>query len=128
MDIDKNNKLTFKNNEFDDLVKKIKEENMLKSYPDINNIPNQKMNKKINIAIVGFGNIGSYFYRTLQKNKKIIAKKTGKIPIIKFISAKSLNKKRKISLYQYLIQQGNPEVTKLKVKITISLIAINLMI
>ena len=40
MDIDKNNKLTFKNNEFDDLVKKIKEENMLKSYPDINNIPN----------------------------------------------------------------------------------------
>ena len=56
------------------------------------------MNKKINIAIVGFGNIGSYFYRTLQKNKKIIAKKTGKIPIIKFISAKSLNKKRKIKL------------------------------
>ncbi len=40
MDIDKNNKLTFKNNEFDDLVKKIKEVNMLKSYPDINNIPN----------------------------------------------------------------------------------------
>ena len=56
------------------------------------------MNKKINIAIVGFGNIGSYFYSTLQKNKKIIAKKTGKIPIIKFISAKSLNKKRKIKL------------------------------
>ena len=28
--------------------------------------------KKINIAIVGFGNIGSYFYKTLQKNKKTI--------------------------------------------------------
>ena len=26
----------------------------------------------INIAIVGFGNIGSYFYKTLEKNKKNI--------------------------------------------------------
>ena len=25
---------------------------------------------KINIAIVGFGNIGSYFYKVLEKNKK----------------------------------------------------------
>ena len=28
--------------------------------------------KKVNIAIVGFGNIGSYFYKILEKNKKII--------------------------------------------------------
>ena len=31
--------------------------------------------KEINIAVVGLGNIGSYFVKTIQKNKKIIAKK-----------------------------------------------------
>ena len=40
--------------------------------------------KKINIAIVGLGNIGSYFYKTLHKNKTNISSKTGKIPIIKY--------------------------------------------
>ena len=52
--------------------------------------------KKINIAIVGFGNIGSYFYRTLEKNKKKILAKTGKIPVVKYICTKNVNKKRKI--------------------------------
>ena len=56
------------------------------------------MSNKINIAIVGFGNIGSYFYRTLEKNKKNIAIKTGKIPIVKYISAKNPNKKRNIPI------------------------------
>ena len=50
--------------------------------------------KRINIAIVGFGNIGSYFYKTLEKNKKAITFKTGKIPVVKYISAKNINKKR----------------------------------
>ena len=54
--------------------------------------------KKINIAIVGFGNIGSYFYKNLEKNQKKIALKTGKIPIIKYISAKKFKKKRKIKI------------------------------
>ena len=52
--------------------------------------------KKINIAIVGFGNIGSYFYRSLEKNKKKIRAKTGKIPVVKYICTKNVNKKRKI--------------------------------
>ena len=52
--------------------------------------------KKINIAIVGFGNIGSYFYKTLEKNKKKIRSKTGKIPVVKYICTKNINKKRKI--------------------------------
>ena len=56
------------------------------------------MPKKINIAIVGLGNIGSYFYKTLEKNKKIIAMKTGNIPIIKYVSAKRINKKRRIKI------------------------------
>lgn len=54
--------------------------------------------KNINIAIVGFGNIGSYFYKTLLKNKNNILLKTGKIPVIKYISAKNINKRRKIKI------------------------------
>ena len=57
-----------------------------------------KIFKKINIAIVGFGNIGSYFYKTLQKNKKTISIKTGKMPYVKYISAKNINKKRFVKL------------------------------
>ena len=56
------------------------------------------MNKKINIAIVGFGNIGSYFYKVLEKNKINISLKTGKIPFVKYISARNKNKKRLIKI------------------------------
>jgi len=56
------------------------------------------MKKKINIAIAGFGNIGSYFYKFLQKNKSDISIKTGKIPIVKYICAKNINKKRLIKI------------------------------
>ena len=54
--------------------------------------------KKINIAIIGFGNIGSYFYKTLEKNKKTIAIKTGKVPVVKYISARNINKKRSVKI------------------------------
>ena len=54
--------------------------------------------KKINIAIVGFGNIGSYFYKTLEKNKKKIFTRTGKVPFVKYISARSINKRRAIKI------------------------------
>ena len=56
------------------------------------------MKKNINIAIVGFGNIGSYFYQTLKNKKKGIELKTSKSLTIKYISAKNLNKKRKIKI------------------------------
>ena len=52
------------------------------------------MHKKVNIGLVGFGNIGSYFYKILNKNKKNIFNKTGKIPYIKYISVKNIKKKR----------------------------------
>jgi len=48
---------------------------------------------EFNIAIVGFGNIGSYFYKTVVKNKKKIKLKTGTIVNIKYISARKLKKK-----------------------------------
>ena len=54
--------------------------------------------EKVNIALAGFGNIGSYFYRILDRNKKDISIKTGKIPFIKYISAKNINKKRNIKI------------------------------
>ena len=56
------------------------------------------MIKKINIAIAGFCNIVSYFYKSLEKNKRTIAIKTGKMPVIKYISAKKFNKKRKVKI------------------------------
>ena len=52
------------------------------------------MSKKMNIVIVGLGNIGSYFYQYLKKNKKILFNKTNMIPNILYVSAKSLGKKR----------------------------------
>ena len=54
--------------------------------------------KKINIGIAGFGNIGSYFYKVLEKNKKNISIKTGKTPVVKYISAKNIKKKRQITI------------------------------
>jgi len=56
------------------------------------------MSEKFNIALVGFGNIGSYFYKAVEKNKKDISIKTGKIPFIKYVSARSFNKKRKVKI------------------------------
>ena len=56
------------------------------------------MLEKFIIALVGFGNIGSYFYKTLEKNKKNIFIKTGKIPFIKYISARNFNKKRNVKI------------------------------
>jgi homoserine dehydrogenase len=74
------------------------------------------MNKKMNIVIVGLGNIGSYFYNYLRKNRKIIFNKTNTIPNILFVSAKSFNKKRnfsppkKIWLKNYLSATKNKQV------------------
>ena len=56
------------------------------------------MLETINIAIVGFGNIGSYFYKVLEKNKMNISIKTGKKPTVKYICAKNINKKRLIKI------------------------------
>jgi homoserine dehydrogenase len=56
------------------------------------------MNKKINIAIAGFGNIGSYFYSVLKKNNNNLYTKTGSFPFVKYISAKNYKKKRLIKI------------------------------
>ena len=56
------------------------------------------MNKEFNIAIVGLGQIGSYFYNELNTKKKDIELKTGKKIKIVAISAKNKNKKRKFRI------------------------------
>ena len=57
-----------------------------------------KNKNKINIAIVGLGNIGSYLYKYLSKNKSYFFKKTNVIPNILYVSAKNKSKKRKFSI------------------------------
>ena len=52
------------------------------------------MKKKINIAVVGLGNIGSYFCNEIVKKKKDILLKTGKNLNLLYVSAKNKNKKR----------------------------------
>ena len=56
------------------------------------------INKRLNIAIVGLGNIGSYLFNYLIKNKKILTEKNNCIPIVKYVSAKNINKKRNIKV------------------------------
>jgi homoserine dehydrogenase len=56
------------------------------------------MTKKMNIVIVGLGNIGSYFYNYLKKNKNILFNKTNTIPNILYVSAKSFTKKRNLKI------------------------------
>ena len=45
--------------------------------------------KKLNIAIIGLGNIGSYLFNYLNKNKKILSKKNNCVPNVLFVSAKN---------------------------------------
>jgi homoserine dehydrogenase len=56
------------------------------------------MNKSINIAIVGLGQVGLYLYNELRLKKKYIEIKTGKRINIVAISAKNIKKKRKFKI------------------------------
>jgi homoserine dehydrogenase len=54
--------------------------------------------KKLNIAIVGLGNIGSYLFKYLHKNKNILTEKNNCIPVVTFVSAKNKKRKRNIKI------------------------------
>ncbi len=54
--------------------------------------------KKLNIAIIGLGNIGKYLFKYIQKNKDILAKKNNCIPNIIYVSAKRRGKNRGIKI------------------------------
>jgi homoserine dehydrogenase len=72
------------------------------------------MKKKINIVIVGLGNIGSYFYDYLKKNKNSLFNKTNIVPNILYVSARSLAKKRKIKIPKKLWLKDCISATKIK--------------
>ena len=76
------------------------------------------MNKTINIAIVGLGQVGSYLLNELNIKKKDIELKTGKKIKIVAISARNINKKRKFRINKKIFFKNPLEIFK-KVKIDI---------
>ena len=72
------------------------------------------MIKKINIAIVGLGQIGIYLLNELIIKKKDIEIKTGKKIEIVAISAKNINKKRKFPINKKIFFKNPLEIFKKK--------------
>ena len=69
--------------------------------------------RKLNIAIIGLGNIGSFLFNYLKTNKKILTEKNNCIPVIKYVSAKK-RKKRNIKFKRSQWLNNYLLATKLK--------------
>ena len=70
--------------------------------------------KKLNIAIIGLGNIGINLFNYLKINKLQLLKKTNKIPNIIFVSARNKNKKRKFKINKKLLINNYIDAAKNK--------------
>ncbi len=70
--------------------------------------------RKLNIAIIGLGNIGCYLFKYLQENKKILTRKNNCLPIIKYVSAKNRKKKRIIKFKKNQWLNNYLDATKYK--------------
>ncbi|MDC0858877.1 homoserine dehydrogenase [Pelagibacteraceae bacterium] len=70
--------------------------------------------KKLNIAIIGLGNIGSYLFKFLNENKKILTEKNNCTPVITYICAKNRKKNRKIKIKKNQWLSNYLDSTKLK--------------
>ena len=70
--------------------------------------------KTLNIAIIGLGNIGSYLFKYLTKNKRILTEKNNCTPIITYVSAKNKNRKRNIRIKKNQWLNNYLDSTKLK--------------
>jgi len=70
------------------------------------------MNKNVNIAIVGLGQIGNYLYNELILKKKDIETKTGKKINVVAISAKNKNKKRRFKINKNIFYQNPLDIFK----------------
>jgi len=77
------------------------------------------MKKKLyNIAIVGLGNIGSYLFNYLNKNKNFLSNKNNAQFELVYVSAKNKNKKRNIKLkknqwisnYNHILNKKNVDI------------------
>ena len=72
------------------------------------------MKQKVNIAIVGLGQIGNYLFNELRLKKKDIEIKTGKKINITALSAKNINKKRKFKINKAIFYKNPLEIIKKK--------------
>jgi len=70
--------------------------------------------KKLNIAIIGLGTIGTYLYKYLQTNKSILSKKNNCEPIVNYVSAKNKKKKRTIKIDKKKWLNNYLDATKLE--------------
>tara|TARA_B100001057_G_scaffold495783_1_gene595599 strand:+ start:1412 stop:2695 length:1284 start_codon:yes stop_codon:yes gene_type:complete len=70
--------------------------------------------RKLNIAIIGLGNIGSYLYKYLNDNKKILTEKNNCLPVIKYVCAKNKKKKRNIKIHKNQWLNNYLDATKKK--------------
>ena len=70
------------------------------------------MNKIVNVAVVGLGQVGNYLNNELIIKKKDIELKTGKIINIVAISAKNINKKRKYKINRKIFYKNPFEIFK----------------
>ncbi|MFA5093377.1 MAG: homoserine dehydrogenase [Candidatus Omnitrophota bacterium] len=66
--------------------------------------------KKINIGLIGFGNIGSGVVKILQQRKSLLAQKIGIEITIKKICDKDLNKKRDVHIDKSLLTNNANEI------------------
>ena len=72
------------------------------------------MKKKVNIAVVGLGQIGNYLLNELYKKRNDIEIKTGKKIQVVAISAKNINKKRKYKINKKIFFKNPLEILKKK--------------
>ena len=70
--------------------------------------------RKLNIAIIGLGNIGSYLFNYLKENKKILTEKNNCQPLVKYVSAKNKGRKRNIKITKNQWLNNYLDATKLK--------------
>ncbi len=68
--------------------------------------------RKLNIAIIGLGNIGSYLFTFLKKNKSILSKKNNCIPNVIYLSARNKNRKRGFNFNKKLWLNNYLDATK----------------
>ena len=70
------------------------------------------MNKIVNVAVVGLGQVGNYLFNELIVKKKDIELKTGKRVNVVAISAKNINKKRKYKINRKIFYKNPFEIFK----------------
>lgn len=70
--------------------------------------------RKLNIAIVGLGNIGSYLFNYLKVNNKILTEKNNCLPVVKYVSAKNKKRKRNIKIKKKQWLKNYLDATKIK--------------